>query len=559
MGIADLESVRRETGVRESRGDLIALAVSPSFPGVVYTTPEMVALERENLELMHVGRGRAQAIATEQVARSWATERSLSAEQAQAAALTLTAPDWLTSIEGRAGAAKTTTVGALNDFAESAGYAIRSFAPTTRAVKALSEAGIQSRTVASLLASTLPDRAPKELWIVDESSLLGTRQMNALLHKARAAGAGRVVFVGDQRQHHAIEAGRPIHQMQQAGMPVARLETIRRQLDPGLRAAVTLASRGEIGEAIALLEQQGRIREIVDPNERHAAIAREYLAAHEGAEKVLVVSPANDERRQLNVAIRAVLKERGHVASTGREQIVLLNRDLTRPQRKPVQSYDVGDVLRFRRGSARLGIDRGSYARIEAIDPERNQIVVQDERGKAVSYDPSRLSGVEVFHQERRVFGAGDRIQFRAPDRALGVANGEFATVIAIDDRKARLRIDNGRQISAAIPRLKHIDYGYASTSHSSQGATVDRVIVNIDTLRSAELVNRKQFYVSISRARHAATIYTDDRSALQHAVDRTREKSIALERLDLSAGRGIKMPPERRRQTITPSYGIRR
>jgi conjugative relaxase-like TrwC/TraI family protein len=559
MGIADLENVRRETGVRESRGDLIALAVSPSFPGVVYTTPEMVALERENLELMRASRGRAQAITTEQRARSWAEERSLSAEQAQAAVLTLTATDWLTSIEGRAGAAKTTTVGALNDFAESAGYAVRGFAPTTRAVKALSEAGIRSRTVASLLASPLPDRAPKEVWIIDESSLLGTRQMNALLHKARDAGAGRVVFVGDQRQHHAIEAGRPIQQMQQAGMPVARLQTIRRQLDPGLREAVMLASRGEIGQAIALLEQQGRIREIVDPNERHAAIAREYLSAHEGAEKVLVVSPANDERRQLNAAIRAVLKERGQISSDGREQIVLVRRELTRPQRKRVQSYEVGDVLRFRRGSLRLGIDRGSYARIEAIDPKRNQLAIRDERGKAVTYDPSRLSGVEVFYQERRVFCAGDRIQFRAPDRAIGVANGEFATILAIDDQRARLRIDNGREISAAIARLKHIDYGYASTSHSSQGATVDRVIANIDTLRSAELVNRKQFYVSISRARHAATIYTDDRSALQHAVSRTREKSIALERLDLDAGRDITMVPEPRRQTITPSYGIHR
>jgi hypothetical protein len=29
-----------------------------------------------------------------------------------------------------------------------------------------------------------------------------------------------------------------------------------------------------------------------------------------------------------------------------------------------------------------------------------------------------------------------------------------------------------------------------------------DRVIVNVDSLRSAQLVNRKQFYVSISRGR---------------------------------------------------------
>src|SRR6266851_5083445 len=312
MGIADLDSTRRETGVREARGDLIALGGSRSSPGVVYTTPEMVALERENLELMHAGRGQSQAIATEQDARTWAVARSLSAEQAEAAVLTLTATDWLTAIEGRAGAAKTTSVGALNEFAESAGYTVRSFAPTTRAVKALSEAGIESRTVASLLASPLLQHAPYELWIIDESSLLGSRQMNALLNKAREAEVGRVLFVGDQRQHHAIEAGRPIQQMLQAGMPVARLETIRRQLDPGLREAVTFASRGDIGQAIALLEEQGRIREIIDPNGRHPAIAREYLAAHEAGERVLVVSPANDERRHLNAAIRAALKERGH-------------------------------------------------------------------------------------------------------------------------------------------------------------------------------------------------------------------------------------------------------
>src|SRR5271166_732168 len=119
MGIADLESVRRETGVRESRGDLIALGVSFWSPAIAYTTPEMVALERENLEVMRAGRRRTQAITTEQDARSLAAARSLSAEQTQAAVLTLTASDWLTAIEGRAGAAKTTTVGALKEIAQS--------------------------------------------------------------------------------------------------------------------------------------------------------------------------------------------------------------------------------------------------------------------------------------------------------------------------------------------------------------------------------------------------------------------------------------------------------
>jgi ATP-dependent exoDNAse (exonuclease V) alpha subunit len=85
----------------------------------------------------------------------------------------------------------------------------------------------------------------------------------------------RIVFVGDERQHHAIEAGRPIHQLQQAGMPVARLDTIRRQRDPILREAVELAAKGEIDRALALLEQHDRIREIENPDVRYKSIARE--------------------------------------------------------------------------------------------------------------------------------------------------------------------------------------------------------------------------------------------------------------------------------------------
>lgn len=206
-----------------------------------------------------------------------------------------------------------------------------------------------------------------------------------------------------------------------------------------------------------------------------------------------------------------------------------------------------------------IGAAANTYARVESTDSDLNRITVRTEDGRAVEYNPARLIGVDLFREERRVIAKGDRLQFRAPNRALGVANGEFATVVVIDDRKAALQMDDGREVKAAVRRLRRIDYGYASTSHSSQGATVDRVIVNIDTARSAEFVNRKQFYVSISRARHGVTVYTDDRSALRHAVNRTREKSIALERLNLNVGRDLKMVPEPPSHNITRAHGIRR
>ena len=106
-----------------------------------------------------------------------------------------------------------------------------------------------------------------------ESSLLPrTRQVNRILHKGREEGVERIIFVGDQRQHHAIEAGRPIFQMQEAEMLIAR-HTIRRQRAPELREAVTHAARGEITvKLLAILERRGDIREVADIEQRRKQI-----------------------------------------------------------------------------------------------------------------------------------------------------------------------------------------------------------------------------------------------------------------------------------------------
>jgi hypothetical protein len=85
------------------------------------------------------------------------------------------------------------------------------------------------------------------------------------------------------------------------------------------------------------------------------------------------------------------------------------------------------------------------------------------------------------------------------------------------------------------LPALRHIDYGYATTSHSSQGATIDRVLVNVDTEQSVALVNQQQFYVSISRARVDAQVFTNKKDELAQAVSRAWPKSTALDAVTLS------------------------
>ena len=101
----------------------------------------------------------------------------------------------------------------------------------------------------------------------------------------------RVLFVGDVRQHEAVEAGRPYAQLQEAGMRTARLDEIIRQKDPALKEAVEQLARGEVREAIGNLNSQGRVHEIGDRQERIAKIAREYVRS---PVSTLVVSPDNE-------------------------------------------------------------------------------------------------------------------------------------------------------------------------------------------------------------------------------------------------------------------------
>jgi ATP-dependent exoDNAse (exonuclease V) alpha subunit len=379
---------------------------------------------------------------------------------------------------------------------------------------------------------SLPSPTGRQLWIVDESSLLATRPVNQILKAARQAGVERLVFVGDQRQHHAIEAGAPLRQFLAANMAVAELQVIRRQRDPELKRAVELAAMGKPGDALEMLQQQNRVSEIADASVRYRQIATAYLQGHEAGQKTLVVSPGNDERRALNQAIRDLLVSHGHVASHGREHGILRARDLTQAQTHYARNYTEGDVIHFSRAHPRQGIAKDSYLTVAAINRAANTLTLRAGDGAHIEISPARWQGVQVYIWEQRTLAVGDRLQFRIHDKKHKVANGEFATIAELSHKQAKLSFDHKRDLALPLAQLRHVDYGYASTSHAAQGATVDRVIVNIDSMRSAQLVNRRQFYVSISRARHDAKIYTDDLQALRRAIAREPRKAVALENL---------------------------
>jgi ATP-dependent exoDNAse (exonuclease V) alpha subunit len=134
---------------------------------------------------------------------------------------------------------------------------------------------------------------------------------------------------------------------------------------------------------------------------------------------------------------------------------------------------------------------------------------------------------VSVYREEQRAFSVGDRIQFTAPDNELKIANRELATVEAIgQDGQMRLKMDGGRDVQLDPREHRHLDHGYAVTSHSSQGQTAERVLIHVDTeLAAKDLLNSRMAYVAVSRGAHDAQIFTTDREklpiALGHDVSR--------------------------------------
>ncbi len=528
MGEASLEQLRSQFAARIEQGELIQVANPTGAPGRAFTTAEMIELERENINLMRGGQNQHSALASFEGRREIGNEYThLSNSQRAAVEEVLNSRDQITALEGVAGAGKTAPLAAIRDAAEREGYQVEGFAPTSRAAQKLQEAGIESHTLQHHLARGTQDQdAGRHLYVLDESSLASTRQINDFFN--RLGDHDRVLLVGDVRQHEAVDAGRPYQQLQDAGMRTARLDEIVRQKDPALREAVEQLARGEVGAAVENLDRQGRIHQIESRDERLKEMAAEYGRQPEGT---LVVSPDNQSRRELNALIHLEMQQRGHVKSEEHTiRILEARNEMTGADRAWAKQYQVGDVLRYSKGSRVTGIQAGEYAKVGQADGGENLIAVERANGEQVTYDPRRLQGVAVYRESEREFSEGDRVQFTAPSKELHVANRELGTIESIrENGPIAIRTDSGRAVEFNIEDHPHLDYGYAVTSHSSQGQTSDRVLIHADTEEGEHLVNSRMAYVSVSRGRYDAQIYTNDKSELAHHLGREVSQSTAL------------------------------
>jgi len=544
MGDATFTEVRTEFEKRVGSDEFIEVEKKSGPPGRAFTTEEMIGYERETIQMMREGQNECPALASFETRREIDNHHPhLIQSQRVAVEQILASRDQVMALEGVAGAGKTTSLAVVREAAEREGYKVEGFAPTSRAAQKLAEAGIESSTLQRHLAQGNDQTGvQKHLYVLDESSLASTKQMNEFLHRLK--DSDRVLLVGDTRQHQAVEAGTPYQQRQEAGIQTVRLDEIIRQKDPALKEVVEHLSRGEVKEAIEKLDTQGRVHEIPQQDERLKEIARDYIKQPEGT---LVVSPDNRSRMEINRMIHTEMQKIGQVDHRERNVRVLVARqEITGADRQWAEQYEPGNIVRYTKGSKTHGIDAGEYARVERVEARENLLTVRRESGEKISYDPRRLQGVTLYRETERAFAQGDRVQFTAPNRERQIANRELGTIEKIDDGgNLQLRLDSGRPVTFNIKENPHLDYGYAVTSHSSQGQTADRVLVHIDTEQAGEkLVNRRLAYVAVSRGRYDAHLYTDDKGHLAEQLSRAVSHRSAMEPSRESASSAHEIEP---------------
>jgi conjugative relaxase-like TrwC/TraI family protein len=498
------------------------------------TSRRTARLEIALSEHLSLGLGDAVPIATAERIKEVIAEAGLNPAQQAALVHIGTTSDRIAGVEGVAGAGKSTLVKALNEAAGD-GTTLIALAPTSSAAANLgATAGIEARTVASLVAGGGRGLDDTHVLVLDEAGQLGNRQALRVLEISRLTGA-RLILLGDDKQTGAIEQGKAFWLLQQLGLPKASLTESVRQETRAMKAAVTQARFGNYEASL------GNLDKVVtggDATELAKSLVGEWTRLKpENRANTNILVLENATRLIVNSQIREALQKEGVIAAEETRLNVLAPAAMTDQEKHFARFYSGGQVLRFSRDNAGLGIARDTEYRVvgTARDARGRQVVrLVDEHGRAIQWDPrlGRASQVNVFRSEQRDLAKGDRIQWRLVNHELDLKNAERGTVERLNGPLATIRWDRGGRIQEIdLSRHKSWDHGYAETVYSAQSKTYDRAYVLAPV--NSGLVTGQNYYTAITRARFGVKLWTEDQKRLVDKLGRNSgEKTSALEGL---------------------------
>ncbi|MEZ5696329.1 MAG: MobF family relaxase [Sphingomonadaceae bacterium] len=505
------------------------------------TTPDMIRTEREMLAYAKKGVGAVDARSDAengtsliQKGASQALGFALSDEQLAAAQAILYGDDRVMMVQGDAGTGKSTVFAAINAVPEDKRPGLAMLTTQSGLARTLQrESGIETHTLAWFqtryedLAATRATATAKdrEVWagkvlVVDEASMLSSRQMLGLFRIADKLGVERIALVGDKAQIKAIEAGRPFAQLQE-NLQATRLSENRRQRDPQMREVVRLLREGSIAEACNALG--GRLMEIADP-------------ARAAADHWLGLPPKQRDASELLTSghrLRGgVLARLDEAKGEGRASITLdiwKNRNLTREEMRQSSKWEAGQQLDLYRDEPRLGLRKGSYLVHGPTERQGEVIVEAGERQYRVL--PGLLhptgKGASLSEPHRVEIQEGDRLMVTGKIERRGVVNGDRFTLEAIKGSSLELLGRDGRRhvLEAGDPMRERLDQAAALNMHRVQGQTFENAIAAMSA-QDTRLNARDLAYVLASRARDGFTLYVDDVAKLAQQIERNDGRS---------------------------------
>ncbi|OQA82029.1 MAG: Multifunctional conjugation protein TraI [Lentisphaerae bacterium ADurb.Bin242] len=422
----------------------------------------------------------------------------------------LSSKDRFNLFRGVAGAGKTSTLQEFCHGLRSGGIEnIYLIAPTNSATDVLKEEGFeQSQTVTSFLLNKEKPPAGSYV-IIDESGLNSLREGVEIIKTARENNY-RVLFMGDARQHTAVESGdffRLLEEHSEIGK--FSLTDIYRQQNEEYRRGIMECALGQFEQAFERFEKNHFIHEGKAKYLEEAAQSyMDYTDNGRDISQAILVAPTHEEGDRLTDAVRRKLKAHGAVSENGRPVSVFRSWNWEKSRLKQAENYPPGTVVSFIRN--RKGI--GKAGETACVDRVENGMLYLDS-GKVLSAR-SAADFIEVGELREIELCRGDLIQFNVNLRERKIYNGTIGR-LTDDPAKVMLLYSDGKERGLVdFPEgYASFKYGWMTTSYKSQGRTAENVVV------AAQSLDRKAFYVSLSRGRKHMALHCPEKDFLKEQL----------------------------------------
>jgi len=366
----------------------------------------------------------------------------------------------LALVVGYAGTGKSTMLGVARETWEASGYQVRGAALSGIAAESLEAgSGIGSRTIASLEHGWAQGRdvlTARDVLVIDEAGMIGSRQMERVLSAADLAGA-KVVLVGDAEQLQAIEAGAAFRALTERH-GAAEITEIRRQRQDWQREATRELATGRTGAALDRYEAAGMVRGHETREAARSALVDGWDAVRQARPEAsqLMLAHTRADVAELNQLARGRMRDAG---ALGDDQVVQTERG--------ARTFAPGDRVMFLRNERSMGVKNGSLGEVEAVTPSRMAVRLDD--GRQVAFAVKDYAQIDhgyasTIHKSQGVtvdhghLLASDGLDRHAAYVGMSRHRETLAVHYGADDFKDRDQLD--RTLSRERAKDTTLDYG---------------------------------------------------------------------------------------------------